>query len=122
MPVFLLPGSLRYPKAEVVESICYILKAVSALQYIWDLWGEQVSPLANHIPYMTAVGTEAYPLKLRFKVLTRALTFLYAGNHEKYYNFTSYDHRFHMPGEESGGLGNFYHRSISHTNALHRDL
>lgn len=54
-------------------------------EYIWDLWGEQVAPLSNHIPYMTSVG-----------------------NHEKYYNFTSFIHRFHMPGEQSGGLGNFY--------------
>jgi hypothetical protein len=26
-------------------------------QYIWDLWGEQVAPLGNHIPYMVTVGT-----------------------------------------------------------------
>lgn len=55
-------------------------------EYIWDLWGEQVSPLGDHIPYMVAVG-----------------------NHEKYYNFTSYKARFNMPGHQSGGIDNFYH-------------
>lgn len=38
---------------------------------IWDLWGNQVAPLASFTPYMTAVG-----------------------NHESYYNFTSYISRF----------------------------
>jgi hypothetical protein len=32
------------------------------------------------------------------------------GNHEKYYNFSSYKARFNMPGHESGGIDNFYHR------------
>jgi len=54
-------------------------------EYFWDLWGEQIAPLANHIPYMTSVG-----------------------NHEKYYNFTSYKARFQMPGEVSGGIDDFY--------------
>jgi len=44
------------------------------LELIWDMFGRQVEPLSNHIPYMVTVG-----------------------NHEKYYNFTSYKHRFTTP-------------------------
>jgi len=54
-------------------------------EYFWDLFVEQIAPLADHIPYMVSVG-----------------------NHEKYYNFTSYKARFEMPGQDSGGIGNFY--------------
>jgi len=55
------------------------------IESIWDLWFDQVEPLTSIIPYMTTVG-----------------------NHESYFNFTSYDSRFRMPGNESGGLGNFW--------------
>jgi len=50
-------------------------------EYIWDLWGRQVSPLSSTMPYMVSVG-----------------------NHEKYYNFTSFVNRFHMPGDRTGDL------------------
>jgi len=43
-------------------------------QTIWDLFVNQIEPIASQIPYMTAVG-----------------------NHEKYYNYTSYRTRFFMP-------------------------
>jgi len=52
---------------------------------IWDIWEDQVQPLAANVPYMFAVG-----------------------NHEKYYNFTSYKTRFLMPGIQSGGNGNLW--------------
>jgi len=44
------------------------------LQTIWDLFMNQIAPIASQIPYMTAVG-----------------------NHEKYFNYTSYKTRFFMP-------------------------
>ena len=47
-----------------------------SIQYFWDLFLRQMSPLASNIPYMVSVG-----------------------NHEKYYNFTSFKHRFIMPGQ-----------------------
>jgi hypothetical protein len=53
---------------------------------IWDIWGDQVQGLAGFVPYMFAVG-----------------------NHEHYYNYTSYRSRFLMPGEQSGGEGNFWY-------------
>ena len=44
-----------------------------------------MEPLAAVVPYMFAVG-----------------------NHEKYYNFTSFNTRFLMPGAQSGGVHNFW--------------
>ena len=38
-------------------------------EWIWDLWGQQIEPLAAHMPYMTGVG-----------------------NHEKFYNWTAFTH------------------------------
>lgn len=52
---------------------------------IWDLWGAQIEPLASRMPYMTGVG-----------------------NHESFYNYVAFRHRFRMPGPESGGEGNFW--------------
>merc|ERR1712137_900768 len=53
---------------------------------IWDLWGRQVEPLAQVMPYMIAVG-----------------------NHEKYFNWTSYLSRIDMPTYHNNGeLRNFY--------------
>eukprot|EP01088_Endostelium_zonatum_P019381 TRINITY_DN6658_c0_g1_i2.p1 TRINITY_DN6658_c0_g1~~TRINITY_DN6658_c0_g1_i2.p1 ORF type:complete len:303 (-),score=51.76 TRINITY_DN6658_c0_g1_i2:52-960(-) len=45
------------------------------IEDIWDVWGNQIEPIASIVPYMFAVG-----------------------NHEGYYNFTSYRNRFIMPG------------------------
>jgi len=50
-------------------------------EIFWDLWGKQVSPLGAYIPYMVSVG-----------------------NHEKYYNYTSFINRFHMPGDRPGDI------------------
>jgi len=52
---------------------------------IWDLYGNQVQPLAAYMPQQTTVG-----------------------NHEKYYNYTSFRSRYKMPGYETEGMGNFY--------------
>lgn len=52
---------------------------------VWDLYGNQLQPLAAYMPQQTTVG-----------------------NHEKYYNYTSFRHRYKMPGEESGGHDNFF--------------
>lgn len=53
-------------------------------EWIWDLWGQQIEPLAAHMPYMTGVG-----------------------NHEVFYNWTAFTHRYHMPTQD-GGNGNFW--------------
>lgn len=60
---------------------------------VWDLWSNQVEKIAAIVPYMFAVG-----------------------NHEKYYNYTSYRTRFLMPGPQSGGEHNFWY-SIHYGNA-----
>ena len=54
-------------------------------EFIWDLFGRQVEPYASRVPYMTAVG-----------------------NHEHYFNYSSYSARFQMPSAQSGGYGNFW--------------
>jgi len=56
------------------------------IEEVWDVWGNQVNDIAAVVPYMFAVG-----------------------NHEQYYNFTSYRTRFTMPGAQSGGEGNFWY-------------
>jgi hypothetical protein len=56
------------------------------LEEVWDMWCTQVQPLAANVPYMFAVG-----------------------NHEHYYNYTSYRTRFTMPGDECGGNHNFWY-------------
>ena len=61
-------------------------------EYFWDLFFRQVEPYASRIPYMTAVG-----------------------NHEHYFNFSSYLARFDMPmGTTPGGARNFWY-SIDHS-------
>ncbi|CAF1277538.1 unnamed protein product [Rotaria sordida] len=59
------------------------------IQTIWDLFMNQISPISSQIPYMTATG-----------------------NHEKYYNYTSYKTRFFMPSKTKPTSleidGNFY--------------
>jgi hypothetical protein len=59
---------------------------------IWDVWCDQVEPIAAIVPYMFAVG-----------------------NHEKYYNYSSFSARFKMPSQQSGGEGNFWY-SIDYGN------
>jgi len=59
---------------------------------VWDLWSSMVQPLAANIPYMFAIG-----------------------NHEHYYNWSAFTNRFTMPGDQSGGNGNFWY-SIDYGN------
>jgi len=51
----------------------------------WDAWMNQIQPFASVMPYMTSVG-----------------------NHESYYNYSSYTARFAMPGNETGGYDNYW--------------
>lgn len=62
-------------------------------EFMWDLFGRQVEVYADHVPYMTAVG-----------------------NHEHYFNYTSYNARFQMPSQQSKGFKNFW-LSFDHTYA-----
>jgi len=52
---------------------------------IWDIFCDQIQDMAAYMPYMTGVG-----------------------NHEHYYNWTSFVSRFEMPGAQSNGNGNFW--------------
>lgn len=51
-------------------------------EFIWDAFMRQVQPLAQSVPYVVGVG-----------------------NHEKYYNFTAYIHRYHTRGNLEPQLG-----------------
>ncbi|MDP2437194.1 MAG: purple acid phosphatase [archaeon] len=51
------------------------------IEEIWDYWGRQNQQFSAKVPYMLTVG-----------------------NHEQFYNFTSFIHRFHMP---QNGVGSF---------------
>jgi len=62
------------------------------IEEIWDVWGGLVEPIASLVPYMVAIG-----------------------NHEEYYNATSFMHRFRMPGYDNGGNTNLWY-SIDHGN------
>jgi acid phosphatase type 7 len=49
----------------------------------WDVFFRRIEPIAAYVPYMVTPG-----------------------NHEFWYNFTSYKHRFYLPGEiDAGGSG-----------------
>ena len=52
---------------------------------VWDDYMRKIEFFAAYIPYMTAVG-----------------------NHELFYNFTDFKHRFSMPGDQSGSGTNMY--------------
>lgn len=54
-------------------------------EWIWDLYFWQIEPLASRIPYMAGVG-----------------------NHEHYYDYASFQARFRMPSDQSGGNTNFW--------------
>lgn len=58
-------------------------------EYIWDLFGTQIEPLASTVPWMTGVG-----------------------NHEAWYNWTAFETRYPMPvsaaAEDAGARANFW--------------
>lgn len=54
-------------------------------QYVWDDYMRKVEFFSAYVPYMTAVG-----------------------NHELFYNFTSFKERFSMPGSSSNSNTNMY--------------
>lgn len=51
----------------------------------WDVWMEQISPIARSMPYMVVQG-----------------------NHDDFNDAVSYRHLFHMPGDESRGNASFW--------------
>jgi len=58
-----------------------------SIELFWDMWGRQVQSLASTSPYMVSVG-----------------------NHEKYYNFTSFRHRFYLPSFSSSNESDTFPR------------
>lgn len=77
-------GDLSY--AGIDSNIPFInYTKADEMEFIWDVWSGINSPVARRVPYMTGVG-----------------------NHESFYNFTAFTHRYHMPGDAQGGNGNFW--------------
>jgi len=59
------------------------------LQIIWDIFGRQIEKVAAYTPWM--IG---------------------AGNHERFFNWTAYNSRYHMPGDQQkdrGGNNNYWY-------------
>ena len=89
MPLSALP-SHAMPRSHPARTDAGIDTSIPALnvtkddewEFIWDQYGTEMMPLTAHIPFMTTVG-----------------------NHESFYNFTAFRHRYPMP---SGGNGNFW--------------
>jgi len=77
-------GDVSYAGTDSAVAPLNITKA-DEWEYIWDLFGAQMEPIASAAPYLVGVG-----------------------NHEAWYNFTAYRHRFNMPAARSGGNGNFW--------------
>lgn len=55
-------------------------------EHVWDLWGIQNEPISATRPFMVGVG-----------------------NHEKFYNYTAFNNRYHMPYSSSEGNENFWY-------------
>eukprot|EP00762_Andalucia_godoyi_P002053 ANDGO_02468.mRNA.1 Purple acid phosphatase 18 len=72
----LLAGDIAYAGVSSQEE--------GEIEPIWDIYGEQIEPVASRVPWMAGVG-----------------------NHESYYNFTSYKNRYQMP-SAPGSVGNFW--------------
>lgn len=90
----------------------------------WDLWQQWMSVITKKVPYMVTPGNHettcaefdgpnnelsAY---LDNDVANGTLpnsTLTYYSCPESQRNFTAYRHRFRMPGDETGGVGNFWY-------------
>jgi len=77
-------GDIAY--AGVATNIPFLnISSNDEWEFVWDIWFKEVQPYAAIRPYMAGVG-----------------------NHESFYNWTAFTHRFQMPGQQSGGNGNFW--------------
>lgn len=91
----------------------------------WDLWQQWMNAVTKHVPYHVSPGNHEAacaefdgPNHEVSAILddnkppgsTKAnKTLTYYSCPESQRNFTAYSHRFHMPGDESGGRGNFWY-------------
>ncbi|KAK5230477.1 hypothetical protein LTR47_007619 [Exophiala xenobiotica] len=90
----------------------------------WDLWQQWVGPVTNKVPYMVIPGNHEAACaefdgpgnvltayldddKSNTTVANTSLTYYSCPPSQR--NFTTYQHRFYMPGGETGGVGNFWY-------------
>jgi acid phosphatase len=91
----------------------------------WDLWQQWMNSITKHVPYMVSPGNHEAACA-EFDGPNGEVTAILQNNEApgstankselNYYscpptqrNFTAYQHRFHMPGDVSGGKGNFWY-------------
>lgn len=85
----IIEDAKKEPYALVLHAgdVCYAgTGSTDELEEVWDAWGDQTQDLAGNHPYMFAVG-----------------------NHEHYYNWTSFSTRYQMPTTGQFGFGNFWY-------------
>lgn len=90
----------------------------------WDLWQQWINGLTTKIPYMVLPGNHeascaefdgpnndmtAYLNDDKSNSSAPASELTYYSCPPSQRNFTAYQHRFRMPGSESGGVGNFWY-------------
>lgn len=91
----------------------------------WDLWQQWMNSITKHVPYIVSAGNHEAACA-EFDGPNNELSAILddnqpVGSHKDnktitYYscppsqrNFTAYQHRFHMPGDVSGGRSNFWY-------------
>ncbi|KAF9065538.1 acid phosphatase AphA [Rhodocollybia butyracea] len=125
-PDYLIP----LPKGEIADQGGPLGGDISVVyESNWDLWSQFMMPIFSKIPYMVNPGNHEASCA-EFDGPNNELTALLNedilnGTAPKseltYYscppsqrNFTAYQHRFRMPGEESGGVSNFWYSGLAH--------
>ncbi|KAL2211080.1 hypothetical protein CC79DRAFT_563797 [Sarocladium strictum] len=90
----------------------------------WDLWQQWMAPITMKAPYMVLPGnheatcsefdggkniTTAYLNNNKPNSTAPAANLTYFSCPPSQRNFTAFQHRFRMPGDETGGVGNFWY-------------
>ncbi|KAJ5484781.1 Acid phosphatase [Penicillium diatomitis] len=90
----------------------------------WDLWQQWVGDITTKIPYMVLPGNHeaacaefdgpgnvltSYLNENEPNTTTAKSALTYYSCPPSQRNFTAYQHRFRMPGQETGGVGNFWY-------------
>ncbi|KAK4246242.1 Metallo-dependent phosphatase-like protein [Corynascus novoguineensis] len=90
----------------------------------WDLWQQWMNKITKQVPYMVMPGNHeatcaefdgpgnvltAYLNNNKMNATAPQKNLTYYSCPESQRNFTAFQHRFHMPGAETGGVGNFWY-------------
>ncbi|KAL1837212.1 hypothetical protein VTK73DRAFT_4759 [Phialemonium thermophilum] len=90
----------------------------------WDLWQQWINNITTRVPYMVLPGNHeaacaefdgpgniltAYLVDDRANATAAQSNLTYYSCPPSQRNYTAYQHRFHMAGDETGGVGNFWY-------------